>query len=57
MLASQQDVYANIFSGDRFDTGNLPAYLEAMVEFALRDINTKEIMEYVIKKVSSKYNL
>lgn len=57
MLASQQDVYANIFSGDRFDTGNLPAYLEAMVEFALRDINTKEIMEDVIKKVSSKYNL
>ncbi|MBT6325598.1 MAG: UTP--glucose-1-phosphate uridylyltransferase [Bdellovibrionales bacterium] len=57
MLASQQDVYAHIFSGDRFDTGNLPAYLEAMVEFALRDLKTKEIMEDVIKKVSSKYNL
>jgi len=57
MLASQKNVYAHIFTGDRFDTGNLPAYLEAMVEFALRDLKTKEIMEDIIKNVSSKYNL
>ena len=46
----EEDVYAHIFQGDRFDTGNLASYLEATVEFALKDKRTEAIMKDIIKK-------
>ncbi|MDH5580309.1 MAG: UTP--glucose-1-phosphate uridylyltransferase GalU [Bdellovibrionales bacterium] len=48
-LAKKRDVYAHVFEGDRFDTGNLDCYLNAMVEFALRDQRTEGLMRNIIK--------
>ncbi|MFZ8999906.1 MAG: UTP--glucose-1-phosphate uridylyltransferase GalU [Bacteriovoracaceae bacterium] len=53
-LAKKRDVYAHIFEGDRFDTGNLDCYLNAMVEFALRDQRTENLMRNIIKEKAEK---
>lgn len=50
LLAQKQDVYAHIFEGDRFDTGNLDCYLNATIEFALRDERTRDLMANIIKQ-------
>lgn len=57
MLAAQDKVYANIFTGDRFDTGNIEGYLNATVEFALRNEATKDMMINIIKEKVSKYGI
>ncbi len=57
LLAARSKVYAHIFTGDRFDTGNIEGYLNATVEFALRDSATKEIMEKIIKEKVKRYHL
>ncbi len=48
LLASKESVYAHRFIGDRFDTGNVPSYLNAVVEFALRDKRYSEVMKKII---------
>ncbi len=50
LLAQKSEVYAHIFEGDRFDTGNLDCYLNAMVEFALRDQRTEGLMKKIIQE-------
>jgi UTP--glucose-1-phosphate uridylyltransferase len=35
ILAGQKKVYAHLFEGERFDTGNITGYLDALVEFSL----------------------
>lgn len=57
MLAQKQAVYAYLFSGDRFDTGNIEGHLNATVEFALRDSQTRPIMEKIIKEKIKKYGI
>lgn len=50
MMASKREVYAHIFDGDRFDTGNVLGYLDATVEFALRDPELKKEMLKILTK-------
>jgi UTP--glucose-1-phosphate uridylyltransferase len=37
VLCQRRDVFAHQFQGERFDTGHLMGYLDATVDFALRD--------------------
>lgn len=55
LLATKESVYAYIFNGDRFDTGNIPSYLDATIEFALRNEKTKKIMEDILVEKVQKY--
>jgi UTP--glucose-1-phosphate uridylyltransferase len=48
LLAKDGGVYAHIFDGDRFDAGNIPGYLRATVEFALRSSEFRSDMEKII---------
>ncbi|MBT3585547.1 MAG: UTP--glucose-1-phosphate uridylyltransferase [Halobacteriovoraceae bacterium] len=57
MLAAEDRVFAHIFSGERFDTGNILNYLEATVEFALANPATREAMVDIIRNKSAKYSL
>ncbi len=50
MLASREKVLAHTFIGDRFDTGNIEGYLDATVEFALRNPATAEMMKKIIRE-------
>ena len=57
MLAGNDQVFAHIFEGDRFDTGNIEGYLNATVEFALRDEATKDIMMNIIREKVKNYGI
>lgn len=57
LLAGRQKVLAHIFEGDRFDTGNVAGYLNATVEFALRNSETAEIMKAIIKEKVDRYKI
>jgi UTP--glucose-1-phosphate uridylyltransferase len=57
MLAGKDEVYAHIFDGDRFDTGTINGYLNATVEFALRDPKLKRVMVEIIKEKIEKYSI
>ena len=51
-LTSTQKVYAYEFEGRRYDAGNKQGYLEAQVEYALRDDKLKDnIKKYLIQLV------
>lgn len=43
-VCKSESVYAYQFEGDRFDTGNVMGYLNATLEFALRDENYRPAM-------------
>lgn len=55
LLAKEGDVYAHIFQGDRYDTGNVRSYLEATIEFAMRNPQYKNDMMEILKQKSEKY--
>ncbi len=57
LLAQNDKVYAHLFSGDRFDTGQISGHLNAVVHFALRSEETKEIMSQIIRNAIREYNL
>lgn len=57
LMASKEDVYAHTFEGDRFDTGSIAGYLNATVEFALRDPETKQMMTEIIKDKCEQYKI
>ncbi len=57
LLCQEEKFFAHKFKGDRFDTGNIQGYLEATIEFALREENTRETMISIIKEKVSHYNL
>ena len=57
ILASQTSVYAHRFVGERYDTGNIPGYLNALLEMSLASKEYSEIMKMLIKEKVSKYNL
>lgn len=49
LLCSKREVYAHLFGGERFDTGNLVGYLEATIDFALRDPELKGTVASIIR--------
>lgn len=54
-MAKDKQVLAHVFEGDRFDAGSVKGYLEATVEFALRDPGLKETMLKICKEKIGKY--
>jgi UTP--glucose-1-phosphate uridylyltransferase len=56
-LCKKRKVYAHKFLGERFDTGNVNGYLEATVEFALRNSKTKDEMIGIIKRMCKKHGV
>lgn len=50
LLCKKRKVYAHQFQGERYDTGNIMGYLDATIDFALRDSETKDGMVEIIKK-------
>lgn len=57
MMAHEEDVYAYIFEGERFDTGSIKGYLDATLDYALRNAETKDVAEQIIKEKIKKYKL
>lgn len=57
MLAKEEDVFAHIFEGERYDTGSIQGYLDAVVDFALRERETKEMMIEIMRAKKKKFNL
>lgn len=57
LLAKESEVYAHIFEGDRFDTGNIEGYLNATVEFALMNKDSEAMMRKIIREKVEKYNI
>jgi len=57
VLCQKQDVYAYQFEGERFDTGNIPGYLDATVDFALKNPETRDHMIASIRNRFGKYGI
>lgn len=57
LLARESEVYAHLFDGERFDTGNIEGYLNATIEFALMDKDSSEMMRRLIKEKVEKYKI
>ncbi|MBC7713310.1 MAG: UTP--glucose-1-phosphate uridylyltransferase GalU [Rhizobacter sp.] len=57
LLARESEVYAHIFDGERFDTGNIEGYLNATIEFALMDKDSEAMMRRLIKEKVEKYKI
>lgn len=57
LLAKESEVYAHVFEGERFDTGNIEGYLNATIEFALMNKESEEMMRRLIKAKVEKYKI
>ena len=57
LLARESEVYAHVFDGQRFDTGNIEGYLNATVEFALMNKESEPMMRKIIKEKMEKYQI
>lgn len=57
VLCQKKDVFAHQFDGERFDTGHLMGYLDATVDFALRDPSVREEFITIMKKKIQKYGV
>lgn len=57
LMLKDHDFYAHKFVGDRFDTGQPSGYLEAVVDFALKDPIYRDDMLVIIKNKLKKYGL
>jgi UTP--glucose-1-phosphate uridylyltransferase len=57
VLCGKRDVYAHRFVGERFDTGNVLGYLDATVDFALRDPSLKENFVKILKNKIQKHGI
>lgn len=53
----KREVLAHCFKGDRFDTGNVKGYLNATLEFALRDESLRDFMVDLMKTKLKDYRL
>ncbi|MCI5840216.1 MAG: UTP--glucose-1-phosphate uridylyltransferase GalU [Peptoniphilaceae bacterium] len=51
-FSRDDDMYAYIFEGKRYDTGNLYGYLEASVEYGLRDKNVGKRFRNYLKNLN-----
>lgn len=50
VLCKKRKVYAHKFEGERYDTGNILGYLDATIDFSLRDDSIKDSVIEIIKK-------
>ncbi len=57
VLSKRRDVYAHIFEGERFDTGNIPGYLDATIDFALKDPAYRDIFLDSLKNRLNKHGI
>lgn len=57
LLANEQSVYAHIFEGNRYDTGNVEGYLNATLEIALLNETMSDTMRKIIKDKVAKFNI
>jgi len=57
MLKDSENVFAYKFEGTRFDTGNVPAYLDATVEMALLSDEYSSLMQDIIRDKIRKFNI
>jgi UTP--glucose-1-phosphate uridylyltransferase len=57
LLARNSEVYAHVFEGQRFDTGNIEGYLNATIEFALMNKDSEQMMRKLIKEKVEKYKI
>ena len=57
VLCQTRDVYAYKFEGERFDTGSIPGYLDATIDFALKDPATRDTFVASLKNRLNKYGI
>jgi len=57
VLCKQREVLAHIFEGERFDTGSMPGYLDATIDFALKDPIYKETFLKSLKMRLEKHGI
>jgi UTP--glucose-1-phosphate uridylyltransferase len=57
VLCQRRAVYAHQFIGERFDTGHLMGYLDATVDFALRDEALRPQFIEILKEKMKKYKV
>lgn len=55
VLCEKKDVFAYEFEGERFDTGSIHGYLDATIDFALRDKKLKDFTLQLLKEKLAKY--
>lgn len=55
VLANKRDVYSYVFEGERFDTGSVKGYLNATMDFALRDASLKDYALELMREKLEKY--
>lgn len=57
VLCRNKTVMAHKFVGERFDTGSVPGYLDATIDFALKDPTTRDCLIEAVKKRFNKYGI
>lgn len=57
VLCQNKNVFAYRFEGERFDTGSLPGYLDATIDFALKDPATQKHFIEALKVRLTKYGI
>jgi UTP--glucose-1-phosphate uridylyltransferase len=57
VLCAKRDVYAYKFQGERFDTGNVQGYLDATIDFALKDPATRDSFIESLKNRLTKHGI
>lgn len=57
VLCQKRKVFAHCFEGERFDTGNVMGYLDATVDFALRDPLMKDEFVEILKRKINKHGI
>ncbi|MFY7993310.1 MAG: UTP--glucose-1-phosphate uridylyltransferase GalU [Bacteriovoracaceae bacterium] len=57
ILCQQKTVFAHKFVGERFDTGNVHGYLDATVDFALKNPETRDKFISSLKSRLNKYGI
>jgi UTP--glucose-1-phosphate uridylyltransferase len=57
VLCQKRDVFAYKFEGERFDTGSLPGYLDATIDFALKDPAIRDTFVAALKYRLNKHGI
>lgn len=57
VLCKEKNVFAYKFEGERFDTGSIPGYLDATIDFALKDPEIRDKFLIALKTRMTKYGL
>lgn len=57
VLCQRKPVFAHSFDGERFDTGNIFGYLDATVDFALRDPELRKGFVEILKQKVQKHGV